>query len=190
MDILSHGLWAVEVGKGGHTQSEKKLNGWWLFWWGVFPDLFAFVPAFSLGLVSLLGGGKFFEQRPGMYEPWTPGFDSLSHVTQFLYQLSHSLIIFLALALTVYFLTKRVPWVMLGWPLHILADIPTHSSIFYQTPAFWPLFDWKFDGFQWGVGHFTLYNYFALAVVGLCLYFIAEKRESKKHGPDNNSNLQ
>ena len=68
---------------------------------------------------------------------------------------------------------------MFGWPLHILADIPSHSYIFYPTPAFWPIASWKLDGFQWGVGHFTQYNYLALALVFLALYAM-NKRNSKQ----------
>ncbi|HEY4504551.1 MAG TPA: hypothetical protein VJI73_02145 [Candidatus Paceibacterota bacterium] len=179
MDIISHGLWAVAAGKGAQVESMNRLNLRWVFFWGMFPDLFAFLPTFIIRAFSWFMGGRFFNQPPNMYEPWTPGFETLSNFTQLLYQLSHSLFAFLFVALLILFTYKRVLWIMLGWPLHILADIPTHSSIFYQTPAFWPLFNWKFDGFQWGVGHFTLYNYIALVGTFALLYAVTIWRRKK-----------
>lgn len=186
MDILSHGLWAVAAGKGARVESEKKLNYKWLFVWGIFPDLFAFLPIFAWRTIAWFGGEQFFNMPPGHFEPWTPSFDSLSNATQYLYQISHSFFTFIFVALLVCLVTKRMPWIMLGWPLHILSDIPTHSSIFYQTPALWPVLDWKFDGFQWGIGHFTFYNYLALAVVFALLYALSKWRKTRLHGQNNN----
>jgi amino acid transporter len=109
-------------------------------------------------------------------EPWSPGFSSLSNFTELLYQISHSLVIFAFVVLIYYAWKRKLPWIILGWPLHILADIPTHSYSFYPTPFLWPLVNVKFDGFSWGSGHFTLYNYLALALVYLGLYLLLKWR--------------
>ncbi|HEY4514808.1 MAG TPA: hypothetical protein VJJ22_01465 [Candidatus Paceibacterota bacterium] len=184
MDILSHGLWAVATGKGAQLEKgkeERRWNSWWLLFWGMFPDLFAFAPIFAYSLISLVtGGGPMIHRPPTELEPWTPGFDNATDITQLLYSLSHSLVI-LAFVLIVFYIWKRkIPWIIFGWPLHILVDIPTHSYLFYPTPAFWPLWDWKLDGFSWGSGHFTLYNYVTLVLIFLGLYYLRKRRSAKK----------
>ncbi len=164
----------MAVGKGARLQNEKKLSAKWLFFWGMFPDLFAFTLIFVVSIVQKIFGLSVSLGRPSIttIEPWTPGFDSLSNFTQLLYQLSHSLVVFLLVIATYYIWKKRLPWVLLGWPLHILADVPTHSHAFYATPVFWPLTHWKFDGISWGAGYFTLYNYLAIGAAFLLLYII------------------
>ena len=46
-------------------------------------------------------------------------------------------------------LARRPVIGMLGWLLHILIDVPTHSKAYYATKIFWPLSDWGFDGIPW-----------------------------------------
>jgi hypothetical protein len=59
---------------------------------------------------------------------------------------------------------------MLGWALHILIDIPTHSLRFFATPFLWPLSDYRFNGISWGNRWFMLANYTALAIVYILLW--------------------
>ncbi len=109
-------------------------------------------------------------------EPWTPGFDSLSNATEFLYQLSHSLVIFAIVAFVVYIIRRRAVWMIVPWLMHILMDIPTHSYKFYATPFLWPISGWKFNGISWGQWWFEILNYGAL----LILYLILRRRYNRK----------
>ena len=185
MDILSHGLWAVAVGTGATIERNIKFKARWLLFWGMFPDLFAFLPVISYSLVGRLFGIDFpFEPpTPGVLEPWTPGFGTLMDVTQLLYSFSHSLVVFLLVLLLFYAMRRHIPWVLLGWPLHILADVPTHTHLFFATPVFWPVSPFSFDGFTWGHGYFTLYNCTALIFVYLLLLlytkFVLKKTTSR-----------
>jgi len=71
---------------------------------------------------------------------------------------------------------KRVPFELLGWLLHILIDIPTHSYSFYPTPFLWPISQFKFDGISWAIPWFMIANYSALALVFLSLFLINKRR--------------
>ena len=85
-----------------------------------------------------------------------------------LYDVTHSLMIFLAVFLVVWAIRKRPVWELGAWGLHVLVDVPTHSSSFFPTPVFWPLFNWKFDGWQWMNPAILVPNYVLLVLV-LCL---------------------
>ncbi len=182
MDILSHGLWAAAGAHGSSRlgSSNKRVHPWWAFFWGMFPDLFAFTVPFIALLWNILTGGMAVGDwpRPEQGEPPTahqwPGLLLAST----LYQYSHSLIIVLivavALLLYCYLRKKRFPLEMLGWPLHILLDIPTHTYQFFPTPALWPLSQWKFDGYSWAHPVFMVANYSALIIV----FLVLRKRKS------------
>lgn len=109
-------------------------------------------------------------------------------IASVLYQYSHSIVIFfwLFFAIIIYRYIRRpipgttrfrihehwwlVPWEMLGWLLHILTDIPTHSYRFYPTPFLWPFSSFKFSGFSWGTPWFLIANFTALIVVYVLLF--------------------
>ena len=50
------------------------------------------------------------------------------------YNVTHSLVVWLAVSLIVWRLGKRWPWILGAWALHVLCDIPTHSTRFFPTP--------------------------------------------------------
>lgn len=180
MDILSHGLWAAAGGKALSNRpstgsGNNRLNLKWSFFWGMFPDLFAFtVPViwmlFNAAMGTLPQGGW-----PGRNEFEPSAHDGLPvmRLATTLYQYSHSIIVFAIVATVLLFYCsragKRTPLEMLGWPLHILMDIPTHSYRFFPTPVFWPISQWKFDGFSWAHPVFMAVNYGLLVVVFLLL---------------------
>ena len=175
MDILSHGLWAVIVGKLYKQKSKRKCSLRWAFFWGIFPDVCAFTPAFLWLIAMLLGGNivGFPLQEPA-------GQDSLPifRLTSIIYNFSHSVVIFLAIAMIIVLLkygytksTKNLlPLSLLGWPLHILMDIPTHSYRFFPTPFLWPLSSWKFNGFSWAQPWFMVVNYTAIIILLVVLW--------------------
>jgi len=193
MDILSHGLWATLAAKGANLKlkNDKRIKLGWAFFWGVFPDLFAF----TIPFVWILGGRILGFSVPvfphpedsGTVSPNAPGPLLLSWR---LYNISHSLIIFV---LTIAFIigikklqNKNTPFLGLlplsmgGWLLHILMDIPTHSYNFFPTPFLWPIANLKINGYPWN--HF----WFLAADYGLILViFLYLKSRDKLHKSQN-----
>lgn len=178
MDILAHALWALILGKLVSRLLGKKVNLRWISFWGVFPDIFAF----SLYTIfSLVNSGGF--HPPHTLAAATPETLEIIQISNLLYQSSHSLIILVVLFFLVWEIrilmqettprtispTKKqflkpsplssFPAILLGWGLHILMDIPTHSKTFYPTPFLWPFLDWTFDGISWGQPWFMIVNY-------------------------------
>ena len=175
MDILAHGLWAVALymALNLHKKNKKPLLSLkWAFFWGVFPDLFAFVPMFIWRTWQSLMGRAVPFGRP--VEP--SGMDTLPiyNATHGLYSLSHSLVVFLiAFALVFYFYKvckKPNVFITGGWLLHIFCDVPTHSYRFFPTPVLWPISAWKFNGISWGTPWFMALNYSALFVAYVWLF--------------------
>ncbi len=195
MDILSHGLWAAAGAKGASGSSRlgssnKKLNPYWAFFWGMFPDLFAFtLPVVWMLVNAAMGtlpqGG--WPDRNGVEPGGHDGLPVMQLATT-LYQYSHSAVVFAGVLLTVYLIVCsrkwRFPFEMLGWPLHILMDIPTHSYRFFPTPVLWPISQWKFDGTSWAHPVFMIVNYGLLVAVFFALRCHSrpeqESRQNKK----------
>ncbi|MBI4084958.1 MAG: metal-dependent hydrolase [Candidatus Liptonbacteria bacterium] len=197
MDILSHGLWAGAAAKGINIKKEKKINVWLATFWGTFPDLFAFTIPFVWLFGNLTSGNVSFSDihPPTGDEPERKVFfgngnarqaDSfISYLTSTLYSISHSAVIFfliigLVILLKKNFLNKNngqiVPWEMGGWLLHIFLDVPTHSYAFYPTPVFWPLTEWKFQGFSWANPTFMLFNYLAIIIAYLLIRYFQKRK--------------
>lgn len=172
MDIISHGLWATAAGKTLNLKrpKENRLNVWRVFFWGMFPDLFAFTIPFIWFFFNIFTGQMHFADfpRPEQTEPPWPG-NSMLGLASGLYNISHSLIIFALVFAAAYFIFKKRSFELLGWPLHILMDIPTHTYRFFPTPVFWPISGAKFSGISWADPIFLLVDYGALLAVFLYL---------------------
>jgi hypothetical protein len=152
VDILSHGLW------GGIAFGRKSRPSYWLaFVIGLAPDLLSFgvlYGAVALGLA----------QRPD-FSHGTPPESTIPQYVHDLYNLTHSLVLFSLVFLLAWGLRGRPLWELAAWGLHVLVDVPTHSSAFFATPVFWPLSDWKFDGWQWMTPGILIPNYLSLALL-------------------------
>ncbi len=169
MDIFAHGLWTAALAKISNKLRKNRTPTKPIVaaFWGVFPDLFAFTHLFSyLILMSLFGGGGFvFFGKPDEVEPPHNG-AWVFHLASALYQISHSLIIFVIVFGVVWCIRKKPYYELLGWLLHIIIDIPTHSYDFYPTPLLWPVSSWKFQyGISWGTSWFMKVNYLSLFAV-------------------------
>ena len=70
----------------------------------------------------------------------------------------------------IYLIKKKFHVFLLGWPLHILIDVPTHSSKIFPTPFLFPISNYTFNGISWGNPIFMLINYSALFIVYLFLF--------------------
>ncbi|MBI4059750.1 hypothetical protein HY406_01680 [Candidatus Giovannonibacteria bacterium] len=164
MDIISHGLWGSAV----FGRKDKK-SFWLAFLFGVAPDLFSFGIFFATTFLGITPRPRFSAEPPD--PALIPSYVSS------LYNLTHSLIIFLLVFGIIIFATRKLrrpPWEMSAWGLHILLDIPTHSYKFFPTPFLWPFSDFKIDGWHWGSGWIFFPNLALLAI--LYLWFFALKK--------------
>lgn len=173
MDIFSHGLWAAVSAKAiNKAQTKRRVNIWAAMLWGMFPDLFAFsIPFFFIIGSVVFGNGSFGDfGPPHAGEPM--GRDSIwmFQLSSSLYNISHSLFVFSLVFLGVWAYFKQARLELLGWLLHIVMDVPTHTYAFFPTPVFWPFFDWKFDGMHWGQAWFLLLDYSVLLLLYVYLW--------------------
>lgn len=174
MDVFSHGVWALAIARGANIKTNTRvMRPAVAFFFGIFPDLFAF----SIPILSLVWA------MPDPSSLRTPEMLTLAHS---LYNLSHSLVVFLIVFVVVALLRKKRPyWELSGWLFHILCDIPTHSGEFFPTPMFWPLADWKFNGFSWGRPWFIIANWTTLILVhlGLTLWKRSKQKTDSSYAP-------
>lgn len=199
MDVFAHTLWTNALFHWKYPQ-QRRLRYLAAFF-GVAPDLVGFAPLF----VYLVFSGRMFsgESFPFAATNWTFAFAEQA------YNYTHSLVIFavifgLVLAagnLYKYFKVKSSDnpeanadssissyrmwffWPMLGWPLHILIDLPTHPD-FYQTPVLFPLSSYRFSGgVSWAHPVFMAVNYGALVVAYIAIYIYQKKKYDKKTKP-------
>lgn len=177
MDIFSHGLWAGAAAKAANKKRENKIKVWQAVFWGMFPDLFAFTPAFLVLFWLLATGQMSWGEWPGRHgsEPAATNGNPSFALIGYLYSFSHSIIVFILIFGLAWVLLRKPVWEMLGWLLHILMDVPTHPYSFYPTPVFWPLFGWKFDGISWAQPWFLVLDYGLLIIV----YWLLREKKTK-----------
>jgi len=178
MDIFAHGLWAGAFAKLFNLKFKKKINFWWTAFWGMFPDLFAFTIPFVFMIWNLICGKNGIPD-PNAIEPVSQAIP-LSNLAHNLYNISHSLIIFGIVFLILFLIFRKPLWVMFGWLLHILIDIPSHTYAFYPTPLFWPISDLKFSGVSWANPIFLIVNYAMLIIVYSIIFYETRKLKNNK----------
>ena len=197
MDTLSHGLWAATLGKGINLKSKKKIKLGWMALWGIIPDIFSFTPIIIWILWQMFYNGIDFGSipRPEILPPEQRNAFLIFRLTETLYHVSHSFVIFLLCFFMAWIIRWKkfkikksdikglrsiqhqfdqyTPcWEMTGWLIHIVMDIPTHSETFYPTLFLWPLSDWCFNGISWGNIWFMTINYASLLIVFILLKFL------------------
>jgi hypothetical protein len=119
MEIIAHGLWAAAAAITAKRSTKAGIRVGWTVWWAAFPDVLAFGPSIAAGLWLRLAGPH-SASADGHMLPHV-------HIGLPLYPAGHSLIVFLLVFGMVTLLARRMVFEMLGWLLHILIDIPTHS---------------------------------------------------------------
>lgn len=161
MDVLSHGLW------GGIAFGRNSRFSYWLaFVIGLAPDLCSFG---ILWVASAFG----LSTKPD-FTNGTPPESSIPAYVHHLYELTHSLVVFLVVFFVVWWLRKHPLWELGAWGLHIVMDVPTHSYAFFPTPVFWPIAEWKFNGWPWMTPSILIPNVVLLFL--LYGWFIARRR--------------
>lgn len=154
MEIVSHGLWAAATAQAANRRVATRVRVAWFAAWAAFPDLLAFAPAVIAGLwYRLSGTTQVHVHRSGLH----------------LYEVTHSLVVFGVVFATAWLMLRRPVWELLGWALHVVMDIPTHSERF-PTPFLWPLSSFHFIGISWRQSWFMALDISALALVFLLLW--------------------
>jgi len=152
MDIVSHGLWGA-LAFGRSSRPSFRLA----FVIGLAPDLLSFGILWTAATLGL-------SPKPD-FSHGTPPESTIPDYVHALYNVTHSLLVFLAIFLVVWLLRKQPLWELGAWGLHVLVDIPTHSYAFFPTPVFWPLSNWKFDGWQWMTPEILIPNWVLLSLL-------------------------
>ena len=167
MDIFAHTLWSAASAKVVKDRTQKIKSIGLAAFFGVAPDFFAFGPFIILWFL-----------RNGLTAPWPqepPGDHIIPQYVHELYHISHSLVIFAAVFALVWLIRRKPYWELSAWALHILIDIPTHTSLFFPTPFLWPLSSFQVSGIKWSTPWFMILNYSALILV---LYYLWVKKKS------------
>ncbi len=157
MDVLAHGLWG---GAGFLSRGGKAFAA--AFVLGLAPDLLSF------GLFHLTHP-QWISQRILGEVSGPPPIAILPEFVFYAYNLTHSLVLWSVLFALIWIYRRRPPWVFLAWGIHILCDIPTHSSVYFPTPFLWPLPTPFVQGFSWATRWFMATNYAALLLVYVTL---------------------
>jgi hypothetical protein len=202
MDTLSHGLWATAVAKGVNLKFPKKIKLGWMALWGISPDVFSFTPVIIWMLWQIFYKGVDFSDipRPETMPPEVRDAFFVFRLSETLYHISHSFVIFLVLFFLAWIfcwykfknkqkseittlkhanhqISRCTPyWEMTGWFIHIVMDIPTHSKTLYPTLFLWPLSDCFFDGDSWGNMPFIITNYTSLLIVFILLRIVRQMK--------------
>jgi len=137
---MAHGLW-------GGVLFGRKTRWLWrgAFLLGTMPDVLAFGPF----LLTRIGN-----QTPEAFPPYV--YES--------YNVTHSLVVWAALASAVWLIRKRFPWILAAWAFHILCDIPLHEISFFPTPWLWPFHTPLVNGIRWAQPMIMIPNYVVLIV--------------------------
>lgn len=157
MDVIAHGLWTYAI-----TRAPKKRIAWfWPVLFGVLPDLI-WLPSVGIGIVMRRFGVSSFTSDTLFIQ---------------LYNVSHSLVVWLAATVVISLFARRWFWPASAWALHILIDIPGHLHA-TLTPFLWPLSSYTVRGaWNWLSVPWLIGNYAVLAVVVLVLWW-RQRRET------------
>ena len=167
MDIISHGLY------GGIAFGRKsRISYWKSFFFGVMPDLFSFGIFTGMTVLGLVSG---LDWSAGPPNP-----NSVPEYVHRLYDITHSFIVAFGVFGLVWFLRKKPMYELLAWPLHIIVDIPTHSTAFFPTPFLWPLSDFRVDGVSWGHPYIFIPNVVFIVVL-YSIFYIRKRKQNKSH---------
>lgn len=161
MDTLSHGLWG-----GLLAGRASKKDFWAAFWIGMAPDLLSFGIFTGMTILGMVSGLDWSDGPP---DPRL-----VPHYVHQLYNVTHSFTTFAIVFGLVWVIRKKPYLPLLAWPLHILLDIPTHSTSFFPTPFLWPLWSYRVDGVPWSHPIIFFTNWVSL-VVGYVIWFVKNR---------------
>jgi len=155
LDILAHGLWSYAALHKVHHAKAAIVAG-------MLPDFIPFAPL----LISRIIKGTFRFSAP----PHNPS--DIPRLVYQAYDLTHSFITVIIVLGLITFISRKFYLFLLAWPLHILMDIPTHTSDFFPTHFLYPLSNVHVNGMNWGSPWFMLLNYSVLLIIYGFLIFL------------------
>ena len=164
MDVLAHGLWAAAAAVTAKRTAALRVRVLPLALWATFPDVLAFGPGIAVGLWLRVAGGV------GYAASANGGHFHHVHIGLPLYATGHSLLVFAGVYGVCWLVAHRPVVSLLGWLLHVLMDIPTHSYSYYATRFLWPLSNYGFDGVAWWTPWLLWCTYGSLALVYLIMW--------------------
>jgi hypothetical protein len=165
MDVLAHSLWAIAVLPG------EQYLGKVLF--GIIPDLAVFGPNL---LIIALRKEKLNRSRDR--EEMMKWFAKKENRwVKELYRWTHSLIVWAAIIIAAFFYCQRSgsppPWFLLGAPLHILLDIPTHTRRSFPVQFLTPFSTFQVDGIHWSNKKVLILNYVIIFLILIIRFFFS-----------------
>jgi hypothetical protein len=164
MDVLAHGLWTNIMYKViPKTRNDRKTTYWGIAF-GVLPDLASFTPVFIFAFYEAI-----FKGRQLFAGPPTNDNPMFQYAVES-YNFTHSFVIWLAVTVLVWLIVRKFPWILLGWVLHIVIDIFSHTEAFFATPFLFPISGFKISAVSWAHPIFMTINYGLLII--LYVFFI------------------
>lgn len=169
MDFISHGLYgSVLFGR------QNKRMFWWAFFFGSMPDVLVFGPFFVQRLIIAISDHMPF------FPTGTPEAMSIPNYVYQGYSITHSIVVFAVVFGLVWLIERRPPLIVLGWPLHILMDLFTHTTQFFPTPILWPISNAHFThGIPWFEPIIFIPNVILLIILYV-YFFLIRPRQNKK----------
>ncbi len=158
MDIASHGFW------GALAFGRRARKSFWLsFIFGALPDFIPFAPVV---IEALIGNQRIFIGHGAI--------TVLPNYVHGAYNVTHSLVVFIAAFVLVWLVRKKPFFEMSAWGLHILFDIPFHTKEFFPTPFLWPLSDFSVDGIPWSSPGVFIPNIILLILLYVRFWYITD----------------
>jgi len=160
MDVVAHGLWG---GALFCAQGRKKFLAGVVL--GMAPDLLSF------GVFHVTHPGWLTQRLVGNISG-PPALTLLPPYVFHAYNITHSPVVCTVAFFLLWQLTKKPPWLLGAWLLHILCDIPTHAASYFPTPFLWPFPTPFVDGVPWSTPWFMAANYITMFIVYFCLFLL------------------
>jgi hypothetical protein len=150
MDVIAHGLWG---GALFLRQTRKRFFAALLI--GMAPDLVSF------GVFHVMNPHWLTLRLAGEISG-PPALNVLPPYVFLTYSVGHSLLVWALVFSFSWWVLKRRPWLSIPWLLHILCDIPTHTTRYFPTPFLWPFPTPFINGISWATPWFMVVNYAAI----------------------------
>ena len=166
MDVIAHGLWG---GTPFYARGRKKFLAGVLL--GMAPDLLSF------GVFHVMHPGWITLRLMGEISG-PPALTVLPPYVFHAYNVTHSLIVWAVACFLLWQLTKKPPWLLAAWLLHIICDIPTHAASYFPTPFLWPFPTPFVNGISWSTPWFMAANYASMLIVYCCLFLYFNRRSN------------
>ena len=186
MDIVAHALWAGAAASWLRRKKPEitRKGVAATVGFAVLPDLAAIVPALLWSFTEA-APLQFLYAHITAVPGTQPGMPSVAdNLANHLHCTFHSVIVAGAVTAAVWWKRPRLLFPLLGWWMHILLDVPTHSEDYYPVPVFYPLTYWGFDGVAWTEPWMLALNYLALVATYAALLLSRRRVRSSGHGSE------